>query len=50
MNKGTTVLGRGPVVNVVCGSLFSEPCGTRIAPLGRDQVIVKERHETIMGA
>ena len=23
--------------NVVCGSLFSEPCRTRIAPLDRDQ-------------
>ena len=25
------------VSNVLCGSLFSEPCWTRIAPLGRDQ-------------
>ena len=28
--------------NVVCGSLFSEPCRTRIAPLGRDQCSLQD--------
>ena len=32
----------GLCVNVVCGSLFSEPCRTRIAPLGRDQCSLQD--------